>query len=203
MDLFAAKTASAAPRARVSATSEASPRPCIIRELSATPRSSGSVRLIGHREDVGGLVSVSGNPQHPIGDSRPTSLVPLWIRRPARNGRSGSGIRRPRHWAQRAGYRAPRPADRCRRPRRRKPRSGQVISVSVTSWPLMAKPPVIIRLCATNCLSSSEIAGPDQAIQPSDSRNRRWASRGSSASRSCSWRTKSTRALAVLSGSSS
>ena len=27
---------------------------------------------------------------------------------------------------------------------------------------------VIIRLCAMNCLSSSAIAGPDQAIQPSD-----------------------------------
>jgi hypothetical protein len=32
----------------------------------------------------------------------------------------------------------------------------------------MEKPPVIIRLCAMNCLSSSEIAGPDQAIQPSE-----------------------------------
>jgi hypothetical protein len=31
----------------------------------------------------------------------------------------------------------------------------------------MEKPPVIIRLWAMNCLSSSEIAGPDQAIQPS------------------------------------
>ena len=42
------------------------------------------------------------------------------------------------------------------------------MSVSVTSSPWIEKPPVIIRLCAMNCLSSSAIAGPDQAIQPSD-----------------------------------
>src|SRR6202012_4673148 len=29
------------------------------------------LRLIGHWEDVRGLVAVSGNPQHPIGDGRP------------------------------------------------------------------------------------------------------------------------------------
>ncbi len=80
--------------------------------------------------------------------------------------------------------------------------TGQVMSDSVTSWPLIAKPPVIIRLCAMNCLSSSATAGPDQAIQPSLSRKRRCCSRGSRASRSWSWRTKSIRALAVLSGSS-
>ena len=80
--------------------------------------------------------------------------------------------------------------------------TGQVMSDSVTSWPLMANPPDIIRLCAMNCLSSSETAGPDQAIQPSESRKRRCCSRGSSASRSCSWNRKSSRALAVLSGSS-
>ena len=63
--------------------------------------------------------------------------------------------------------------------------TGQVMSDSVTNWPLMANPPVIIRLCVTNCLSSSETAGPDQAIQPSLSRKRRCCSRGSNASRSC------------------
>ncbi len=66
----------------------------------------------------------------------------------------------------------------------------------------MENPPDIIRLCAMNCLSNSEIAGPDQAIHPSESRKRRCCSRGSSASRSCSWRRKSSRACAVLSGSS-
>ena len=76
------------------------------------------------------------------------------------------------------------------------------MSDSVTSWPWMAKPPVIIRLCVTNCLSSSETAGPDQAIQPSLSRKRRCCSRGSRASRSCNWNRKSMRDLAVLSGSS-
>ncbi len=80
--------------------------------------------------------------------------------------------------------------------------TGQLMSLSVTSSPWIAKPPVIIRLCAMNCLSSSEIAGPDQAIQPSDARNRRCCSRGSSASRSCSWRRKSMRDCAVLIGSS-
>ena len=66
----------------------------------------------------------------------------------------------------------------------------------------MANPPLIIRLWAMNCLSSSAIAGPDQAIQPSLARNRRCCSRGSRASRSCSWRTKSIRDCAVLIGSS-
>ena len=80
--------------------------------------------------------------------------------------------------------------------------TGQSISLSVTRSPWMEKPPVIIRLCVMNCLSSSEIAGPDHAIQPSDCRKRRCCSRGSSASRSCSWRRKSTRAWAVLIGSS-
>ena len=38
----------------------------------------------------------------------------------------------------------------------------------MTRSPWIEKPPLIIRLCAMNCLSSSAIAGPDHAIQPSD-----------------------------------
>ena len=34
----------------------------------------GFGRLIRHREDVGGLLPVPGNPQRPIGDSRPRLL---------------------------------------------------------------------------------------------------------------------------------
>ena len=66
----------------------------------------------------------------------------------------------------------------------------------------MEKPPVIIRLWAMNCFSSSEIAGPDHAIHPSEARKRRCCSRGSNASRSCSWRRNSSRDWAVLIGSS-
>ena len=80
--------------------------------------------------------------------------------------------------------------------------TGQSMSDSVTRSPWMENPPVIIRLCAMNCLSSSEMAGPDHAIQPSDARKRRCCSRGNSASRSCSWRRKSSRDCAVLIGSS-
>ena len=38
--------------------------------------------------------------------------------------------------------------------------TGQLMSDSVTRSPWMEKPPLIIRLCAMNCLSSSAIAGP-------------------------------------------
>ena len=178
------------------------PRRARCRELNATPLSVGSAGCPAIRPMLARLVAVAGDPAHPVGDGRPGLPWPPWIPRPGRNGRRGSDIRRLRRSG--AARRMPRtdagwPMSSTSPT---KARTGQVMSVSVTSWPLMAKPPVIIRLCAMNCLSSSEIAGPDQAIQPSRSRNRRCCSRGSSASRSCSWRTKSMRALAVLSGSS-
>ncbi|SKY79103.1 Uncharacterised protein [Mycobacteroides abscessus subsp. abscessus] len=54
-----------------------------------------------------------------------------------------------------------------------KPRTGAVISASVTSSPLITNPPDTMRLCATNWRSSSAMAGPDQATHPSASRKRR------------------------------
>ena len=60
-----------------------------------------------------------------------------------------------------------------------------------------------MRLWAMNWRMKSATAGPGQATQPSPIRKRRWRSRGSSASRSCSWRMKSTCWRSDLTGSSS
>ena len=61
------------------------------------------------------------------------------------------------------------------------------MSASVTSRSSITKPPWSIRLWAMNWRMKSASAGPGQATQPSPIRKRRWRSRGSSASRSCSW----------------
>ena len=82
-------------------------------------------------------------------------------------------------------------------------RIGHSMSASVTSTSSTTKPPSSIRLCATNWLRKSAIAGPGHATQPSASRKRRWPSRGSSASRSCSCRMNSIRLRIDLTGSSS
>ncbi len=76
------------------------------------------------------------------------------------------------------------------------------MSASVTKRSSITKPPSSIRLWAMNCRMKSASAGPGQATQPSACRKRRWRSRGSSASRSWSWRTKSTCWRAALTGSS-
>ena len=54
-----------------------------------------------------------------------------------------------------------------------------------------------------NWRMKSATAGPGQATHPSPIKKRRWRSRGSSASRSCSWRMKSTCWRSDLTGSSS
>ncbi len=77
------------------------------------------------------------------------------------------------------------------------------MSASVSSRSSITKPPSSIRLWAMNWRRKSAIAGPGQATQPSASRNRRWPSRGSSASRSWSCSRNSIRLRADLTGSSS
>ena len=202
MDLLAPTTASAAPRAIDTANSDASATPCIIRELSATPVSLESAVVSGMGEMLSGR---SWPPEShctqfaTVGqvmvDAFDPTTSPKWPARIITSYTSALGAARliPR---TEAGWpmSSTSPTNAS---------IGQVISVSVTNWPLMAKPPVIIRLCVTNCLSSSETAGPDQAIQPSLSRKRRCCSRGSSASRSCSCSRNSTRDFAVLRGSRS
>ena len=82
-------------------------------------------------------------------------------------------------------------------------RIGHSMSASVTRRSSITNPPSSIRLWAMNWRRKSAIAGPGQATQPSASRNRRWRSRGSSASRSCSASRKSSRLRTDLTGSSS
>ena len=66
----------------------------------------------------------------------------------------------------------------------------------------MTKPPSSIRLCVTNCSSSSAMAGPEYAVHPSRSRKRRWRSRGSSASRLFSASRNCARSCSDFTGSS-
>ena len=91
---------------------------------------------------------------------------------------------------------------RSRRPRRRRSAPGRSMSASVTSRSSITKPPWSIRLWAMNWRMKSASAGPGQATQPSPIRKRRWRSRGSSASRSCSWSTKSSCWRSDFTGSS-
>ena len=91
---------------------------------------------------------------------------------------------------------------RSRRPCRPPSRIGQAMSASVTSRSSITNPPSSIRLWAMNWRRKSAIAGPGHATHPSASRNRRWPSRGSSASRSWSWRMNSIRLRSDLTGSS-
>ncbi len=76
------------------------------------------------------------------------------------------------------------------------------MSASVTSRSSITNPPSSIRLWAMNWRRKSAIAGPGHATHPSASRNRRCPSRGSSASRSWSWRMNSIRERSDLAGSS-
>ncbi len=132
-------------------------------ELKATPLS-----VFGRLDRPGGyrFGAVAGDPA-PSHYRSASSVVPLGIPRRDRNAPAldvpygvGRGL--------------PDAAYRRRLADRRPPTNavGRGISVSVTIWPLMAKPPVIIRLCAMNCLSSSEIARPDERSIPSDSNRR-------------------------------
>ena len=57
-DRLAAITASAAPLARETASSEASVTLCMTRELSATPESSGAAVVSGMRSMLAGLTSL-------------------------------------------------------------------------------------------------------------------------------------------------
>ena len=74
------------------------------------------------------------------------------------------------------------------------------MSASVTSRSSMTKPPWSIRLCVTNCSSSSAMAGPEYAVQPLRSRNCRCRSRGSTDSRSVRARRNWIRPWMVLAG---
>ena len=142
-------------------------------------------------------------PARPAGDRRPGDRRWTSSRRRARSGRRGAPARRlgpRRRLADRAdaGRRA-RSRRRCRRPTG----SARSMSASVSSRSSITNPPSSIRLCAMNWRRKSAIAGPGHATQPSASRNRRWPSRGSSASRSCSCEMNSIRLRADLTGSSS
>ncbi len=82
-------------------------------------------------------------------------------------------------------------------------RIGQLMSARVTVRPAMTKPPEVMRLATMNSSTNLRRAGPGQATKPSPPRNKRRASRFSSAWRSWSLRTNSTSWPASLRADSS
>ena len=142
-------------------------------------------------------------PPCPGRDRRPGDRVRDRARRPARSGRRAAPARRRRREARRAGSPG-RPA-RGRSRRRCRPPTGSESRCRPASAAARrpTKPPSSRRLCEMNWPRNSDSAGPGQATQPSASRNRRWPSRASSRSRSCSCSRNSIRPRADLIGSSS